>query len=172
MKNMDMDAQRHKACQGMPRKRRVFMIAATLCFALLSYTDHAAADSALTGEPDAYTHVSSAVRQDILKTASALFKAATGCGRIEQLDITIKNIRMMFLKKILNGKTLQPLPSGGFLLDDQEIPPDGYVQENDEIWQISGCKTSREFTVKIFGDDRGDTYFGVYDHEKHPAPDE
>jgi len=118
------------------------------------------------------THVSPAVRQDILKTANRLFKATTGCNRIEQVDLSIKNIRMMFSGKILNGKVLHPLPSGGFLLDEQEIPPNGYVQENDEGWQVAGCGTRRDFTVKIFGDDKGDTYFGVFDRDKHPAPEE
>jgi hypothetical protein len=115
----------------------------------------------------------------MLKTARKLFKAATGCGRITQIDITVKNIRMMFStetldgkKEILNGKTLHPLPSGGFLLDEQEIPPNGYVQENDELWQITGCETRRDFTVKFFGDDRGSTYFNVFDREKNPAPEE
>ncbi|MDR2014142.1 MAG: hypothetical protein LBP99_00770 [Azoarcus sp.] len=130
------------------------------------------ADPPLSGEPDAYTHISPAVRQDILKTARKLFKAATGCKHITQIDITVQNIRMMFSKKILNGETLHPLPSGGFLLDDQEIPPEGYVQENDEFWQVTGCKTRRDFTVKIFGDDQGGTYFGVFDHEKNPQPEE
>jgi hypothetical protein len=139
---------------------------------LITFTEHATADSALSGEPHAYTHISPAVRQNILKTAKMLFKAAVGCGRIEQLDISIKNIRMMFSGKILNGKTLRPLPSGGFLLDEQEIPPNGYVQENDELWQVTGCKTHRDFTVKFFGDDRGSTYFGVFDREKHPPPEE
>jgi len=146
-----------------------------LCFTFLFaalIADCAAAEPVVSGEPSAFTHVAPAMRQDILKTARDLFKAATGCGRIEAIDISIKNIRMMFSGKILNGKTLTPLPSGGFMLDEQEIPPNGYVQENDEIWQVSGCKAHRNFTVKIFGDDRGGTYFGVFDQEKHPAPDE
>jgi hypothetical protein len=146
-----------------------------LCFTFLFaafIADCAAADPVFTGESDSFTHIAPAIRQDILKTASALFKTATACGQIEQINISIKNIRMMFSGKILNGKTLSPLPSGGFMLDEQEIPPAGYVQENDEIWQISGCKTRRDFSVKIFGDDRGGTYFGVFDPEKHPPPDE
>jgi hypothetical protein len=131
-----------------------------------------AADPPLNVEPDAYTHISPTVRQDILKTARELFKATTGCKRITQVDVKVQNIRMMFANKILNGKTLHPLPSGGFLLDDQEIPQDGYVQENDEHWQITGCGTQREFAVKIFGDDRGGTYFGVFDRKKNPPPEE
>jgi hypothetical protein len=131
-----------------------------------------AADPPLSGEPDAYTHISPAVRQNILEAARDLFKAATGCNRITQVDVTVQNIRMMFSKKILNGKTLQPQPSGGFLLDGQEIPPDGYVQENDELWQMTGCGTSHDFAVKIFGDDKGGAYFGVFDRKKNPPPDE
>jgi len=145
------------------------------CFALLFVAliaECAAADPVFSGEADSFTHITPAMRQDIVKTAGALFKTATGCGQIERIDISIKNIRMMFSGKILNGKTLSPLPSGGFMLDEQEIPPKGYVQENDEIWQVSGCKTHRDFSVKIFGDDRGGTYFGVFDPEKHPPPDE
>ncbi len=138
----------------------------------MTFTACAAADPVVNGESLSYTHITPAMRQDILKTASALFKTATGCSRIERIDVSVKNIRMMFSGKILNGKTLRSLPSGGFLLDEQEIPPDGYVQENDEIWQISGCNTRRDFSVKIFGDDRGGTYFGVFDPEKHPPPDE
>ena len=156
----------------MPEKRHAFMVMSFSCFMLFTYSGYAAADPVYNGEPHAYTHISPAVRQDILKTASALFKTATGCRHIEQVDVSIKNIRMMFSGKILNGKTLHPLPSGGFLLDEQEIPPNGYVQENDEFWQISGCETRRDFTVKIFGDERGGTYFGVFDPEKHPPPDE
>jgi hypothetical protein len=124
------------------------------------------------GEPHAYTHIPPSARQDILKKAGRLFKAATDCARIAQADISIRNIRMMFSGKILNGKTLNPLPSGGFLLDEQEIPPNGYVQENDEDWQVIGCETHRSFTVKIFADGRGVTYFGVFDREKHPPPEE
>ena len=139
---------------------------------LTACTGCVASDPVFSGESHAYTHVSPAVRQDILKTANTLFKAATGCDRIEQVDVSIKNIRMMFPGKILNGKTLRPLPSGGFLLDEQEIPPSGYVQENDELWQVAGCEARRDFTVKIFGDDKGGTYFGVFDPEMHPAPEE
>jgi len=137
---------------------------------LIACENHAKVD--LTGEPDTYTHIPPDTRQDILKKASILFKAASGCNRIEQANVSVKNIRMMFQGKILNGNTLQPLSSGGFLLDEQEIPPNGYVQENDEIWQVAGCNSQRDFTVKIFGDDKGVTYFGVYDPEKHPAPEE
>ena len=126
----------------------------------------------VSGEPDAYTHIPTATRQDIMEKAGNLFKAATGCDQIERADTSVKNIRMMFSEKILNGKTLQPLPSGGFLLDEQEIPSSDYVQENDEFLQVAGCNTQRDFTVKIFGDDKGVTYFGVFDPEKHPAPEE
>ena len=144
----------------------------TACLMLAGCLDRVVIDPAVSSEPHAYTHIPSSARQDILKTAATLFKAATGCAHIEQADISIKNIRMMFSGKILNGKTLTPQPSGGFLLDEQEIPPNGYVQENDENWQLVGCKTQRDFTVKIFGDDIGVTYFGVFDPEKHPPPDE
>lgn len=143
-----------------------------LCFMLIACNNHAASSPAASGEPDAYTHIPPATRQDILKTAQKLFKEATGCRRVEGIEISVKNIRMMFSKKILNGKTLQPLPENGFLLDGQEIPAKGYVQENDEIWHVMGCKARREFTVKYFGDDKGATYFGVFDPEKHPAPKE
>jgi len=156
----------------MSGKRHCLAIATAFCLMSMTFTDCMAADPVAGAEPDSYPHIAPAIRQNILKTAGSLFKTATGCGRIERIDISIKNIRMMFSGKILNGETLHPLPSGGFLLDEQEIPPTGYVQENDELWQISGCKTQRDFTVKIFGDDRGSTYFGVFDREKHPPPDE
>jgi len=139
---------------------------------LIACENYAKVDPSISGEPPTYTHIPPATRQDILKKASLLFKAATGCGRIERADVSVKNIRMMFSEKILNGKTLQLLPSGGFLLDEQEIPPNGFVQENDEFLQVAGCNTQRDFTVKIFGDDKGVTYFGVFDPEKHPAPKE
>ena len=139
---------------------------------LMACENHAQVDPAVSGEPPGYTHVPPSTRQDILKKAAMLFKAATGCSYIERVDVSVKNIRMMFSEKILNGETLQPLPSGGFLLDEQEIPPSDYVQENDELWQVAGCKTHRDFTVKIFGDDKGITYFSVFDPEKHPAPKE
>jgi len=164
------EVQRRKASWGAPVVRRTYMVTAALCCMLSACT--ALTDPEVSGEPQTYTHIPSATRQDILKTASILFRDATGCERIEQIDISVKNIRMMFSEKILNGKNLQLLPSGGFLLDEQEIPPDNYVQENDELWQVAGCKTQRDFTVKIFGDDKGVTYFGVYDPEKHPAPEE
>ncbi|MCL1824342.1 MAG: hypothetical protein FWG26_00070 [Betaproteobacteria bacterium] len=156
----------------MRGKLCAFTVTMVWCFTLTACKDHLIIDPSVSGEPLAYTHISSDVREGILKKTSALFKAATGCKRIEQIDISVKNIRMMFSGNILNGKTLQILPSGGFLLDEQEIPPNGYVQENDELWQVSGCKTHRDFTVKFFGDDKGATYFGVFDPEKHPAPDE
>lgn len=146
---------------------------------LITYGNHAKADLEINTEPHAYTHIPPTTRQGILETAGTLFKAATGCKRIERAEASVKNIRMMFSEKnlggktqILNGKDLQPLPAGGFLLDGQEIPPDSYVQENDEFLQVAGCNTHRDFTVKIFGDDRGVTYFGVFDLEKHPAPEE
>ena len=138
---------------------------------LMACENYVKIDSTVSGEPGAYTHIPSATRQDILKKAGLLFKAATGCDHVERADVSIKNIRMMFSKKILNGKTLRSLPSGGFLLNEQEIPSNGYVQENDELWQLTGCKTQRDFIVKVFGDDKGITYFGVFDPEKHPPPE-
>jgi len=170
VKSLVSGIQCSKGSGETPEKRLSLAIAAGFMF--MTFTACTAADPAVSGEPPSYTHIAPAVRQDILKTARALFKTATGCGRIERIDVSIKNIRMMFSGKILNGKTLQPLPSGGFMLDEQEIPPNDYVQENDEIWQISGCETRRDFSVKIFGDDKGGTYFGVFDREKHPPPDE
>lgn len=153
-----------------PKRTQALM--AVSCCALLACQNHAATTPALTGEPAGYTHIPPATRQAMLETAQDLFKASAGCRRVEQIEASVKNIRMMFSKKILNGKTLQPLPDGSFLLDEQPIPASGYVQENDEIWQVTGCKAQREFTVKYFGDDKGATYFGVFDSKKHPAPAE
>jgi hypothetical protein len=147
-------------------------VTAASCLVLMIGVGCTAVDPPLSGEPPTYTHVSPNVRENILKTAQKLFKAATGCSRVTQSDVSVRNIRMMFSTMILNGKTLHHLTSGGFLLDYQEIPPLGYVHENDEIWQIAGCKTHREFAVKIFGDDKGSTYFGVFDREKNPPPEE
>jgi hypothetical protein len=132
-----------------------WITASALLLALCAH--NALAEPALSGESAA----SAALKQDILKTAQKRFEAATDCARVDHIEIGVQNIRMMFSKKILNGKTLHPLPAGGFLLDGQEIPPHGYVQENDETWQMSGCGNSRMFHVKIFGDDTGNTYFGV-----------
>ena len=169
---MKGSTHRRNASWGAPKARRALMILAALSFVPTACKGRAVIDPEVSGEPLAYTHIPSETRQEILKTASMLFKDATGCGRIEQTDISIKNIRMMFSGKILNGKTLQPQPSGGFLLDEHEIPPNDYVQENDEFLQVAGCNTERDFTVKIFRDDKEVTYFGVYDPEKHPAPEE